>query len=347
MSAGWRFEGRRGTPLASGSSAAPHGHRAAASRRSLLAAAALVPAAARAADFPARSVRIIVPYGPGGSSDIVARILAQRATELSGQPFLVENRGGGASVPGTQALATALPDGYTVGTADNALVLNPAVLKERLPYDTEREIGALGLAVTAPVLLLAHPSAAARSVADLVAEAAARPGLGLSHGGIGTPTQLAVMQMQLATGRDYTPVGYRGGGPQLVGLVAGEVPYGFVAVSAALQQVQSGRLRPLGVSGTVRTPLLPEVPSMAEAGVPGVDVLGWWGLITPVGLAVDLQERLHALLLAPAREGLVKAKLEGYGYTVVANTPAEYAVQIRREIAVWRGVVEKTGLKAE
>lgn len=318
-------------------------------RRSLLAAAAFAPVAARAqpAGFPARAVRIIVPYGPGGSSDIVARILARHASELSGQSFLVENRGGGASVPGTQAVATAAPDGYTIGTADNALVLNPALLKDRLPYDTERDIGALGLAVTAPVLLLAHPAAPARSATDVLAEATARPGLGLSHGGIGTPTHLAVVQMQMASRRDFTAVGYRGGGPQLTGLVAGEVPYGFVALSSALPHVQAGRLRPLAVSGAARAPLLPQVPSMAEAGLPGVDVLGWWGFIAPSGLSGPVLDRLHALLLAPAREDPLKTRLEAQGYTVVAGQPADFAAQIRREIAHWRMVVEQAGIKAD
>lgn len=318
-------------------------------RRGLLGGLGALPLAARAqvAGGPARPVRIIVPYGPGGSSDIVARILAQHATERSGQSVLVENRGGGASVPGTQAVATAAPDGTTIGTADNALVVNPALLKDHLPYDTERDIAALGLAVTAPALLLAHPAAPARSVADLLAAAAARPGIGLSHGGIGAPTHLAVVQMQLSSGREFTAVGYRGGGPQLAGLVAGEVPYGFVAVSSALPHVQAGRLRPLAVSGAARARLLPEVPSMAEAGIPGVDVLGWWGFIAPAGLPAALQEQLHALLLAPARSDPMKARLEAQGYTVVASRPAEFAAQIRQEIAQWREVVAKAGIKAE
>ena len=150
-------------------------------RHAIIAAAAalLPPALARVqagGDFPNRTVRIIVPYGPGGSSDIVARILAQRATELAGQSFVVENRGGGASIPGTGAVAAAPPDGYVTGTADNTLVVNPALFRERLPYDTTRDIGALGLAVTAPLLLLAHPAAPARSVAELLTEMRARPG---------------------------------------------------------------------------------------------------------------------------------------------------------------------------
>jgi tripartite-type tricarboxylate transporter receptor subunit TctC len=316
-------------------------------RRALLAAAALLPATARAADFPSRPVRIIVPYGPGGSSDIVARMLAQHASELSGQPFLVENRGGGAYVPGTQAIVTAAPDGYTIGTNDNALVLNPTLLKDRLPYDTERDVGALGLAVTSPALLLAHPGAAARDVSALVAEAATRPGIGVSHGGIGAPSHLAVVQLLLATGRDFTPVGYRGGGPQLTGLVAGDSPYGFAALSSSLGHVQSGRLRALAVTGAARTPLLPDVPSMAEAGLPDVDVLGEWGFITPPGLPPEVLTRLHALLLAPAKQEPLQAKLVAQGYTVAASGPADYAARIRREVAQWRAMLTKAGIQAE
>jgi tripartite-type tricarboxylate transporter receptor subunit TctC len=317
-------------------------------RRGLLVAAALLPTAPlRAESFPARPVRIIVPYGPGGSSDIVARILAQHATEASGQSFLVENRGGGATVPGTQAVATAAPDGYTIGTNDNALVLNPTLLQGKLPYETERDLGFLGLAVTSPALLLANPGAAARSLADVLAEAAARPGLGISHGGIGAPTHLAVVQLQLATGREITPIGYRGGGPQLAALVAGETPYGFAALSSSLGHVQGGRLRALAVTGAARTPLLPEVPSMAEAGLPAVDVLGEWGFIMPAGLPAPVVGRLHALLLAPARETALRARLESQGYSVVASGPADYAAQVRREIAYWRGVAEKAGIRAE
>src|SRR4051812_2271057 len=284
-------------------------------RRTLLGGLAL-PWVARAqtSAFPARPVRIVVPYGPGGSSDIVARMLAQHASEQSGQGFLVENRGGGASVPGTQAVLGAAPDGYTIGTNDNALVVNPSLLKEKPPYDVERDVAALGLAVTSPGLLLAHPSGTARDLTALVAEAATRPGIGISHGGIGTPSHLAVVQLLLATGRDFTAVGYRGGGPQLTGLVSGDVPYGIAALSSSLGHVQSGRLRALAVTGAARTPLLPEVPSMAEAGFPAVDVVGIWGFIAPAGVPPEVMARLHALLIAPTREEPLRTKLVAQGY---------------------------------
>jgi tripartite-type tricarboxylate transporter receptor subunit TctC len=321
-------------------------------RRLLLAAAAAAPLAGRVAraqrGFPERAVRIIVPYGPGGSSDIVARILAQRATEITGQSFLVENRGGGASIPGTQAVAAAPPDGYTIGTADNALVVNPALFRERLPYDTERDLGALGLAVTAPLLLLAHPSAPARSVADVLEAARARPGaLAISHGGIATPTHLAAVQLQLATGLEFNQVGYRGGGPQLTGLVAGEVPYGLVAISSAFTHVQGGRLRPLAITSAARSAQLPDVPTMAESGLPAVDLVGWWGFIAPAGVPAAVAERLHAALIAPAREAAVTARLEALGYSVVAGSGADYAAQIRREIAQWREIVARVGIRVE
>ena len=317
-------------------------------RRVLLGALAL-PWVARAqtSAFPTRPVRIIVPYGPGGSSDIVARMLAQHASELSGQSFLVENRGGGASVPGTQTILSAAPDGYTVGTNDNALVVNPSLLKEKPPYDVERDISALGLAVTSPGLLLAHPSGTARDLAALIAEAATRPGIGISHGGIGTPSHLAVVQLLLATGRDFTSVGYRGGGPQLTGLVSGDVPYGIAALSSSLGHVQSGRLRALAVTGAVRTPLLPDVPSMAEAGFPAVDVVGIWGFIAPAGVPPEIMARLHALLIASAREAPLRAKLVAQGYAVVASSPADYSAQLRREVAQWREIVAKAGIAPE
>ncbi|WP_187829908.1 Bug family tripartite tricarboxylate transporter substrate binding protein [Siccirubricoccus phaeus] len=324
----------------------PFGAGSSAPRRALLAAPLLLPALARAQDFPARNVRIVVPYGPGGASDIVARILAQRATEISGQTFVVENRGGGASIPGTQAVIAAPPDGYTLGTADNALVVNPGLFRERMPFDVEKDLTPLGLAVTAPLVLLANPGAPARDLKGVLDEMRARP-TGLSHGGIGTPTHLTVVEFQLSTGLEPTVVGYRGGGPQLAGLVAGDVPYGFVAISSAMTHIQGGRLRPVALTGTARSPALPEVPTMAEAGLPEVATVGWWGFILPAGVPAPLQARLRALLLEPAKEPAVRARLEGLGYTVVAGDGPSYAARIRQETAQWRERADRAGLKPE
>ncbi len=291
-----------------------------------------------------RGGRIIVPYGPGGSSDLVARIMAQHA----GNGWVVENRGGGASIPGTQAVAVAAPDGSTIGTADNALVVNQALNKDRMPYQAGRDVVGLGLAVTAPLLLLAYPPAPAQTVRQVLAEARSTAGgLSLSHGGIGTPTHLAALQFQFASGAEITQVGYRGGGPQLTGLVSGEVRYGFVAIASAFGHVQGGRLRPVAISGPMRSPQMPDVPTLTEAGLPGVDVVGWWGFIGPGGMAMPLRERLYAQLVGAAREPAPRERLEGLGYTVVARPPAEFDAQVQAEVAAWTPIFERAGVKPE
>lgn len=314
-------------------------------RRTLLAAlpaAALTRHARAQRGFPERAVRVVVPYGPGGSSDIVARILAQRASDITGQSFVIENRGGGASIPGTQVVATAAPDGYTIGTADNALVVNPALQRDRMPFDTERDIAALGIAVTAPLLFLASPNAPARTLGDIVEAARVRPGaVALSHGGIGTPTHLALVQLQIATGLEFNLVGYRGGGPQLTGLVTGEVPYGVVAISSSFAHVQGQRLRAVAITSPTRSALIPDVPTTAESGLPAVDLVGWWGFIMPAGIPAGITARLHAAVIAPAREPAVQQRLEGLGYNVVAGPPDAFQAQIRREIAQWRDVAAR------
>ncbi len=299
------------------------------------------PFVARAQDL--RSGRLIVPYGPGGSSDVMGRILAAQAGN-----WVVENRGGGASIPGTQAVANAPGDGSVIGTADNALVVNAALLKERVPYQLGRDIVALGLAVTAPLLLLAHPSAPAQTLPAILAEARrTRGGLSLSHGGNGTPTHLAALQMQIASGQELNMISYRGGGPQLTGLVSGEVNYGFVAISAAFGHVEGGRLKPVAISGPTRNPQMPNVPTMTEAGLAGVDVVGWWGFIAPGSTPPALLERLNDHMVQPARGGESRERLEGLGYTVVASRPAAFAERIRREVPEWSAIFEKAGIKPD
>ncbi len=317
-------------------------------RRALLGTALAVPALAPSAwAQELRGGKIIVPYGPGGSSDIVARMLAAQAGTQGGG-WVVENRGGGASIPGTQAVAVAPGDGSVIGTADNALVVNQALYKERLAFQVERDIAAIGLAVTAPALLLAHPAAPAHTVQQVLAEARATAGgVSISHGGIGTPSHLSVLEFQLASGVELTQVGYRGGGPQLTGLIAGELRYGFAAISSSFGHVESGRLRAIAITGPARSPRLPQVPTITEAGLPGVEGVGWWGFVAPGSTPAPLLERLHALLVAPARQPALRARLEALGYSVAASSPAEYAGQIRREIHSWTAIFDKAGVKPE
>jgi tripartite-type tricarboxylate transporter receptor subunit TctC len=302
-----------------------------------------------AAGFPARTVRIVVPYGPGGASDIVVRLLAQHASARTGQSFVVENRGGGASVPGTQAVVAAPPDGYTIGSADNALSVNPGILKERMPFDVERDLAPLGVMVEAPLTLVAHPSAPARSAAEFVAAVRAAPGrIAVAHGGTGAPTHLALLQMRFALDLEIAMVGYRGGGPQLAGMVAGDTPYGLIAVPSGLSTMQSGRLRPLAVTGSARSVALPEVPSFAEAGFPAVDQVGWWALIAPAAVPAPILDRLNAILVVEAaRDPAVREKLESQGYRAVGSTRAEFGQRLSREVGHWREVFSRPGVAAD
>jgi tripartite-type tricarboxylate transporter receptor subunit TctC len=317
----------------------------------LAATALAAPRGLRAQDaapgFPARSVRIVVPYGPGGASDIVVRLLAQHAGAQTGQSFVVENRGGGASVPGTQAVVAAPADGYTIGSADNALSVNPGILKDRMPFDAERDLAPLGVMVEAPLVLTAHPSAPAQTVPQVVAAARAEPGrLAFAHGGTGTPTHLALLQLREALGVEVSMVGYRGGGPQLTGMVAGDTPYGVIAVPSGLSHLQGGRLRPVAV--TARSPALPEVPTFAEGGLAGVDQVGWWALVAPAAVPAPILDRLHALLVAEAtRDASVREKLEAQGYRAVGGSRAEFGARLSREIAHWREVFSRPGMQVD
>lgn len=323
-------------------------------RRHLLLGGGLLLAAPRrlraqdAAGFPARPVRIIVPYAPGGVSDIVVRLMASHAAAKTGQSFVVENRGGGASVPGTQAVVTAAPDGYTVGSADNALSVNPGILGDRMPFDVERDLAPLGIMVEAPLALVAHPAAPARTVAEVAAAAKARPGtLAIAHGGTGTPTHLTALQFRLAYDLDMPLVGYRGGGPQIAGLVAGDAPYGFVGVPSGLPHIQGGRLRAIAVSSATRTRPLPETPSFAETGFPAVDQVGWWAMLAPAAVPPPILDRLNTILVAAARDAEVRERLEAQGYEVVGGTRADFAARLKREVAHWRDVFSRPGVQTE
>jgi len=317
-------------------------------RRALLAAGLCAPAIARAQGFPGRSVRVIVPYAPGGGTDITARIMAQHAATASGQSFAVENRGGGASIPGTQAVATAAPDGYTLGVMDLSLVTNPGLFGARLPYDTERDFSAIGAVVASPHVLLGSPGGTARSLADFLAAARARPGeLAFAHAGNGTANHLASVQLQLAAGLRLSLVGYRGAAPANAAVAANEVPFGFSAIPSAKGQVEGGLLRALAVTGARRSPALPNVPTFAELGLPQMDTQSVFGVIAPAGGPAEIVARLNALMVAPAGAAPIGPRMQAMGYSLMASSAEDYASLIRREITKWRGVIATAGVQPE
>jgi tripartite-type tricarboxylate transporter receptor subunit TctC len=315
---------------------------------SLLAATPLSAPALAQAGFPARPVRIIVPYAAGGASDIVGRLVAQHATRESGQSFIVENRAGGATVPGTHAVAIAPADGYTISTVDNALSVNPTMLRGRMPFDTEKDLAPLGVLVQAPVVLVKHPAAPAESVADVLEQARQRPGsVSLAHAGIGSPNHLAMVQFLVASGLEMTPVGYRGGGPEIVALVGGEIQYGFISVPSSLAHLQTGRVKALAITSPARSALLPEVPSFREAGLPAVDQVGWWGMVAPAGVPEAVLDRLHALLVAGVHAPAVAERLRALNYELVGGSRADFASLIHHEIARWADMGARGALQAE
>lgn len=320
-------------------------------RRALLTMLAVAPLPAPAlaqSGFPTRPVRIIVPYAAGGASDIVGRLVAQHATRETGQGFVIENRAGGATVPGMQAVATAAPDGYTISTVDNALSVNPTTLRGRLPFDTEKDLAPLGVLVQAPVVLVKHPAAPAESVADILAMARQRPGtVSLAHAGIGSPNHLAMVQFLMASGLEMTPVGYRGGGPEIAALVGGEIQYGFISVPSSLAHLQAGRVKPLAITSPTRSALLPETPSFHEVGLPAVDQQGWWGMVAPAGGPDPVMDRLHALLVAAVHAPAVAERLRALNYDLVGGSRADFAALIQREIARWADMGARGALQAE
>jgi tripartite-type tricarboxylate transporter receptor subunit TctC len=275
--------------------------------------------------------------------------MAQHAADATGQSFVVENRGGGASIPGTQAVATAAPDGHTLGVVDLALVTNPGLYGPRLPYDTERDFAAIGAVVAAPHVLLASPQAPGRDLAALLAAAKAKPGeIPFAHAGNGTANHLASVQLQIAGDVRFSLVGYRGAGPANAAVAAGEVPYGFSAIPSAKGQIEGGLLRALAVTGARRSAALPAVPTFAELGMPVMDTESVFGVIAPAGVPAEILARLNALLVRPAAgDPALAARLGAMGYSVMAGSPEEYAALIRREIAKWRALVAQAGVRPE
>lgn len=321
-------------------------------RRSLIQAAAgaaafaALPAGRSAAqNYPQRPVKIIVPYAAGGASDIIARLIAQQLERDLGQPFIVDNRAGGASMVGTQAVATATPNGDIIGVIDSAFVINPGLFGAKLPYDTVRDFAPVSLLVTSPLVLVVHPSVAANSVKELVALAAAQPGrINFASAGLGTAIHLAGEQFRQAADIDIAHIPYRGGAPAITDLIAGQVQMSFSTVPAILQHVKSGKVRALSVTGQ-RIDQLPDVPTMAEAGLPAVDASPLFGIVAPARLPRDIVVRLSDSAAAGIKAEPLRSRVTELGFAVVGSTAGEFRSRIGEEIAKWSRIIEKGNIK--
>jgi tripartite-type tricarboxylate transporter receptor subunit TctC len=318
-------------------------------RREWLAASAsaLTVLAARPAfaqDYPSKPVRVIVPYAAGGATDTLARLVATRIdTELK-QSIVVDNRGGGASQVGTQAVATAPPDGYTIGMIDSAFTINPGLFAGKLPYDTVKDFAPVSLVATAPLVFVVHPSVPASTAQELVALAKQKPGMTFALPGLGTPTHLAGEQLRQVTGIAFTSVPYRGAGPSIADFIAGQVQMTFATVPSILEHVRAGRARALGMVGD-RSALLPNVPTMSEAGLNGVDAALMFGLVAPAATAQPIIDKLSAAVTASVTTDPLRARLMDLGFMPVGSKPEVLRARIDADIAKWTRVIEAGNIK--
>jgi len=302
---------------------------------------------ALAQDYPTRPIRFVVPYPPGGGTDIIARIVQPKLSEALGQPIVIENRGGAGGAVGTEAAARSTPDGYTFLFTLSSHTINPLLYK--LNYDIERDFVPVSMIVSVPQLIAAHPDAPARTLKEMVAAARARPGfLAFASVGNGTPSHIAGELLKLKAGIDMVHIPYKGGGPAVTDTVAGQVPFLFVTAPAALSQVRAGRLRALAVTTQKRSAAAPEIPTVAEAlGMPDYEVDSWYAMFapakTPPAIVARMQkEAARAVHLPEARQKLLEQ-----GADAVGGTSEELDRVVKGELKRWAEVIRNAGIKLE
>jgi tripartite-type tricarboxylate transporter receptor subunit TctC len=301
-------------------------------------------ALACAQGYPAKPVRLIVPYPPGGGTDIFARLVGAKLTEALGQPFVIEQRPGAAGVIGADAAAKSAPDGYTIviGQASN-LAINASLMK-KLPYDPVRDFAPITRVAMSPNLLVVHPSLPVRSVKDLVSLAKARPGaINYASAGNGSPGHLAAEYFRKIANIDVVHIPYKGATPAMLDVIAGHVSYYFTSPVSAQPFVAAGRLRQVAVTSAKRFPPLPDVPAIAEAGYKDIDMVAWWGLLAPAGTPADVISRLHGAAVKALNAPDLKERLASQRAMVYTDTPAEFAAYVKSEIANWAKVVAASG----
>ena len=301
---------------------------------------------ATAQTYPARSVRMLVGFPPGGGTDIMARVLAPQLQQQLGQPFVVENRPGATTNLASDLAAKAAPDGYTLLFTTSALAINMSLYKN-LPFDALRDFTPISVFAESPNLLVAHSSAGA-NVKELLAQAKAKPGaMNYSSAGAGTSQHMAGELFKVRTGSSITHVPYKGTAASLTAVIAGEVHFSFANVPAIIGHVRNNRLRALAVAGPKRSDLMPDVPTMQEAGVSGVEVPVWYALLGPANLPRDVIKTLNEATVRAARSPELRQKLADQGAEAVGNSPEEFGKLLREEVAKWAEIVRVSGAKAE
>jgi tripartite-type tricarboxylate transporter receptor subunit TctC len=306
------------------------------------------PALLAAQSYPAKPVRIVVGFAPGGATDIVGRLIAQKLSEATGQSFFVENRPGASATIAAELVARAAPDGYTLIIAATTSHSILPSLMAKLAYDPQRDYAPVSQLATSPLLLALHPSLPVRSVTDLIKLARARPGqLSFGAGGTGTPPHMAGELFKQMAGVDLLYVPYKGEAPAISDLIGGQTSLIFSNVVAVLPQVQAGRLRGIAVTAANRLPTLPEFPTVTESGLPGFVVDSWFGLAAPAATPGETITKLNADTVRGMNQADVRERLAGQGLFVKTGTPAELTVLIQTETAKWAKVAKAANLKLE
>ena len=320
-------------------------------RRRLLCAAAFYACAGLSAHaqttYPNKPLRLIVPFAPGGSNDIVARIIGYKFAEHFKQQVIIDNRGGASGIIGTDLAAKAPHDGYTLLMMSLTLAVNPSLYK-KLPYDTEKDLIPVSLVASAPLILVVHPSLPVKSLKELIAHAKANPGkLNFGSGGPGTTPHLAGEMLKGMAGLQMTHVPYKGGGPALADLMGGQLQLILENIPSTLPHVKSGKLRVLALTGLTRSALVPDVPTLDEAGLKGYEIVGWNGLFVPAATPNAIVSRLHTETVTALAQPDIKERLSGLGAEGIGNTPAQFSAFVKGEIKKWAQVVRDAGLRAE
>jgi tripartite-type tricarboxylate transporter receptor subunit TctC len=298
-------------------------------------------------NYPARPIRIIVPQSPGASTDLTARLVAQRLSDAFKQPVVVDNRPGAGTIIGTELVTRAAPDGHTLLVVASGITVNPSMHK-RLPYDTERDLAPITQLTRFSNLLAAHPSFAGKSLQDVITMAKAKPGaINYASAGLASGTHMSMELLKTMTGIDLAHIPYTGGGPAVMATIGGQVQLNIGTTVGVLPHVRSGKLRGLAVTTAARSPAAPEIPTFAESGVPGYDHGPWNGLFAPAKTPPAVIAKIHAEVARALQLSDVRKTFANEGVEVVANTPDAFASVVRAELAMWPKVVRAAGIKVE
>ena len=302
---------------------------------------------AQAQTYPTRPIRLVVASSPGGASDILGRILAQKMTEDLGQQVVVDNRGGASGVIGTDIVAKALPDGYTLLIIQPSLTINPSMIR-KLPYDAAKDFTPVSLVVDAAQIMTVNASVPAKSVKDLIALAKAKPGtLNFASPGVGTSPHLTAELFKLQAGVDMQQVLFKGSGPAYVSLISGEVQVAFSTVLSALPHVKGGKIRALGVTTKKRVSIFPDIPTIAESALPEFDTSQWFGILGPARMPSAIVKQLNQSLARASSSPDMKSRFAAEGVEVVNSTPEEFAALIKRELVQWAKVIKAAGIQPQ